>query len=186
MNNIIYICKCPCNKYYIGSTDSSLLSRINQHSSSYKNINQPDYNTKKGIHWRNCINNFEELIFYILDEDLNEDELIKNEDYWVRHYDTVNNGLNSQYPIRNNDDYKKQLKNARNKYRSKNREYLNKRSNEYYYDNKEMISVKQRDYHKKMEKKLKEKFNCECGGKYTTAGIAVHKKTKRHKEYFNI
>ena len=40
-----------------------------------------------------------------------------------------------------------------------------------------------KQYREKNKDKLKEKHDCICGGKYTTACKAQHEKTKKHQEY---
>lgn len=62
-------------------------------------------------------------------------------------------------------EYKKQ-------HYQKNREFLNEKQKKHYQNNKESIS-----------KKRNEKFNCDCGGKYTMANKARHLKTQNHKDY---
>lgn len=48
-------------------------------------------------------------------------------------------------------------------------------------------SEKCKKYHQankeKIYKRKNEKFSCECGGKYTRAHKAVHKKSKKHQEW---
>lgn len=48
---------------------------------------------------------------------------------------------------------------------------------------------KRKEYHKEYrednKEKRKEKFNCECGGKYTYSGKSLHFKTKLHQKYLN-
>jgi hypothetical protein len=50
-------------------------------------------------------------------------------------------------------------------------------------ENREDKLLKAIEYNKKNEAELKQKFKCECGGKYTKASRAIHCKTKRHQKY---
>ena len=59
-------------------------------------------------------------------------------------------------------------------YRQDNREHRNEYSKKYNQDNKESINIKKR-----------EKFNCDCGGKYTRCHKSQHLKTKQHLDYIN-
>ena len=53
-----------------------------------------------------------------------------------------------------------------------NREHRNEYDRKYYQNNKDSINEKKR-----------EKFNCECGGRYTRSGKSKHFKTKQHLDY---
>lgn len=68
---------------------------------------------------------------------------------------------------------KKELKRIQNqKYRAKHREEINAKAKQY------------RDKHKeKIYAYRNQKFNCECGGKYTLSGRSHHYKTLKHKKY---
>ena len=57
---------------------------------------------------------------------------------------------------------------------------------EYYDDNKELISEKQKKYNVDNKDLINEKHDCKCGGKYTTANITKHFKTKKHQKYLNL
>jgi hypothetical protein len=55
---------------------------------------------------------------------------------------------------------------------------------EYYQDNKEKIAERTKEYYQNNKEKIteqkNEKFVCECGGKFTKAHAAEHKKSKKH------
>ena len=50
---------------------------------------------------------------------------------------------------------------------------------EYYQDNREAL----KQYREVNRERSNEKFNCECGGKYTRCGKSHHMKTKKHQRY---
>jgi hypothetical protein len=53
-----------------------------------------------------------------------------------------------------------------------------------YYDaNKEKIDNRNKNYNEINKDKLREKFNCDCGGKYTLNGKSQHMKSFKHKKY---
>ena len=52
---------------------------------------------------------------------------------------------------------------------------------EYRLKNKEAIN----EYQKEYQEKIKKKFNCPCGGKYTYHNKSIHLKTKKHQNYLS-
>ena len=54
---------------------------------------------------------------------------------------------------------------------------------QYYDANKEKFNNKCKKYNEVNKDKLQEKFNCDCGGKYTLAGKSQHIKSLKHKNY---
>ena len=50
-------------------------------------------------------------------------------------------------------------------------------------DNREQICINKKEYSYNNKEKLLQKFNCECGGKYTKTNKSCHSKTKKHKSY---
>jgi hypothetical protein len=54
---------------------------------------------------------------------------------------------------------------------------------EYYADNLEKIKQRSKQYYADNVEKINTKHTCQCGGKYTTAGIYTHVKTKKHTKY---
>ena len=71
-----------------------------------------------------------------------------------------------------NQDNKEQIKKYKKIYYESNKEQIKKGKKKYYEDNKE-----------KNKKKNSEKFNCECGGKYTTCNKLRHLKSQKHQKY---
>jgi predicted GIY-YIG superfamily endonuclease len=74
-----------------------------------------------------------------------------------------------------------------------NKNITGRTNKEYYQDNKEKINEKHKDYFKEYKKKWKEdnkeklnqKFDCECGGKYTNCHKSRHLKSKKHQNFIN-
>ena len=52
-----------------------------------------------------------------------------------------------------------------------------------YENNKEKILEQQKTYRENNKEKRNEKFECECGGKFTYTHKSIHLKTKRHQNY---
>tara|TARA_R110000772_G_scaffold102128_1_gene202772 strand:- start:816 stop:1334 length:519 start_codon:yes stop_codon:yes gene_type:complete len=56
---------------------------------------------------------------------------------------------------------------------------------EYHEDNKEKILEYKKQWREDNKETLTEKFDCQCGGKYTQANKSGHLKTKKHKEFIS-
>lgn len=86
-------------------------------------------------------------------------------------------------------DYLTQVKQYRNEYYKKNKAKLNKFTNEYYTNNKEHLLELQKNYRINNNEILKamrnQKYNCECGGKYTLTNKSRHIMSKKHIKWSN-
>jgi hypothetical protein len=69
----------------------------------------------------------------------------------------------------------------------KNKEIQNEQRRQRYLKNKEKEINQTKLYHEKHKEErntqAREKFNCECGGKYTLCSKSVHFKSKKHQNY---
>tara|TARA_R110002153_G_scaffold54274_1_gene151203 strand:+ start:334 stop:966 length:633 start_codon:yes stop_codon:yes gene_type:complete len=81
-------------------------------------------------------------------------------------------------------DNKEKLAEYSQKYYQDNKEKIAENNQKYYQDNKEKIVENNQKYYQdnkeKIAQKMKEKFNCECGGKFTKINKTHHKKTQKH------
>ena len=68
------------------------------------------------------------------------------------------------------------IKEYEKEYRKENADKIKEYKKEYRKENADKIKV----YQKENTDKSKEKHTCECGGKYTTCHLSLHKKTKKH------
>jgi len=70
-----------------------------------------------------------------------------------------------------------------------NKRIIGRTKQEYYKDNKEYTDNKAKNYYsnnkEKRDKQRKEKFNCECGGRYIKCNEKRHNNTKKHQKYLN-
>ncbi len=154
---------------YIGSTDN-FKRRFLKHKSDCNNENSNSYNFKiyKIIRDNGGSNNFIMYPIDILESDdpiavrKKETELIK----------LHNANLNSRNAYTDIKEYCKEYREA-NKTKIK----------EYYEVNKTKIKETNKIYREANRTKLLEKFNCECGGKYTNVNKTTHFKTKQHKAF---
>lgn len=156
------IYKIVCNKTgkcYIGSTCEPTLSRrLAQHRTDYNAFIKGN---KKGISSFKILENNDYSIILIEDYPCErKDQLLQRERFYIEN----NECINRCRPITTNEEKKQQIK----KWSENNKERKNKTDKEYYENNKE---------------KLNEKFNCECGGKYTHMHRIHHLKTQKHINY---
>lgn len=117
------------------------------------------------------------------------------EQLWINKLKPINK--NNAFCVMNNKAYQVQ-------YRKKNKAKLNEKQREKYYANREQINLNRRETSKqyyesnkeKLSKQAKqryeankailsEKFNCDCGGKYTKTGISQHLKTHKHQQWLS-
>jgi ABC-type transporter MlaC component len=67
-----------------------------------------------------------------------------------------------------------------------NKEYkLAEKQKKIYKNNKEKIRERQNKYYELNKEKLLEKFDCDCGGKYTTTNKKRHLKSKKHQNFIS-
>jgi hypothetical protein len=128
---------------------------------------------------------------------LTEDELInfKEQKNETQRNDYAQNP--EKYNIRNKkyrEENAESVKAYRDKYREENAEKLklsraeNTENNriykeKYYEENAEKLKLCNEKYRRENDAKIKEKFNCECGGRYSLQAKSVHKKTLKHLKY---
>lgn len=89
-------------------------------------------------------------------------DALARERYW---YEQLKATMNTTYPGR---DRKEHYEN--------NKEQIV----EYYKTHKERIAEKHKEYREKHKERITEKFNCDCGGKFTYCHRARHLRTKLH------
>jgi len=77
------------------------------------------------------------------------------------------------------EDNKERLAEKKKEYYQDNKEKLK----QYYANNKEKIAQQKKEHYEKNKAKINQKFNCECGGKYTHSHKPKHLKTNKHKKY---
>jgi molecular chaperone DnaK (HSP70) len=102
----------------------------------------------------------------------NNKDNIKN--YKKQYYENNKDKI-KQYYENNKDnikDYKKQ-------YYENNKDNIKDYKKQYRENNKDKI----KQYYEKIKDKLNERFNCECGGRYTKQNLTNHNKTKKHIKY---
>ena len=188
------------DKIYIGSTIKKLSSRMAGHRHNFKN--KQIYITSKELM------KYEDAYIELLEAfPCNTvEELRKKEGEYIRkmdcvnkciagrsskEYDTYYNSLEATKERKKIFQNKQENKEKQKIYRDKteNKEKAKIRKKKYYSnpDNKEKAIERARMHNKKPEviEKRKQKYNCECGGKYQYSSKAEHMKSKKHIDYFN-
>ncbi len=155
---------------YVGSTCKTLSNRLAKHRGNYKEYlkGQRRYITSFKI-----IENGDFDI--ILLEKVNaktKDELKAKERYYIDTLDCVNKVI----PGRTKQEYDKI-------YYEQNREKKRQQCKQYREKNKERIRETNKIYNTMNKEKHCQKFDCECGGKYTYYQKSTHFKTKKHQNY---
>jgi hypothetical protein len=165
---------------YIGST-VEVKNRTNCHKSNCCNPKSKDYNLKVYTYirengdWTNFNMNVIETGEYESKTyaRIRETELME----------IYNSKLNSRRAYRTDEQLKEQKKAYDKKYsqknKNKNKEKIKKQKQKYYQDNKSKYQKLYQDN----KAKLSEKFECECGGKYTYKKKSQHTKSIKHQLY---
>lgn len=157
----IYIIRNTENdKVYIGSTCQTLCQRMTNHRKFFKY--EPNAKTKFYTAMKEVgIDKF--YIELIEKYECNDkEELNAREGYWIRNYDSYNNGYNTAIPGRKQKEWyeknKEKLTQYQKQYLEENKEKIRQRAIQYYEKNKEKIRQKEIQYYEKNREKRKEYY----------------------------
>ena len=155
---------------YIGSTCRTLKARLASHKTDYKRfLNGVIHNTRS---FDIIKNNDYEIKLLEECEVKNKQELFARERFYIEN----NNCLNKCIPGRTGKQYyidnKEKYKESRKTYYDNNKEKFKEYTKARYIANKERI-----------KEQKNQKFECDCGGKYTNTNKLQHQKTAIHKTY---
>jgi predicted GIY-YIG superfamily endonuclease len=103
-----------------------------------------------------------------------QEEADETEAFYQLNFECVNNSVTG----RTQKEYSK-------KYRKDNKESLAEKQKKIYKNNKEKIRERQNKYYELNKEKLLEKFDCNCGGIYSTTNKQRHLKSKKHQNFIN-
>jgi hypothetical protein len=158
------------NIIYVGSTFNTLRDRIYAHKNSYKQWLK-DNTSEVSIFPYFKEYGFFQFTIILIQEYLvvDRDHLKSKEQLWI-------NKLRKNVINRNNPFYIKKFaqKEQNKQFYAKNKLELAKKNKQYRIDNKETLNAREN-----------EKFNCECGGKYSKVNHSKHKKTNKHQVWIN-
>ena len=179
MLGFVYKLRCldeTIKEIYVGSS-FNINHRMTQHKSDCNNPNRINYNYKvyKFIRDNGGWSNWDYTILEEVEVEDKDELEICYEDSWIVYLDPQ---LNSQRARRSQKEYrednKEKIAEYKKEYYEKNKEKALEYRKEYRERNREIISEKQR-----------EKFNCECGGRYTRVHKSRHQKSKKHQAFEN-
>lgn len=199
------VCDCGCNQKYVGSTKQTLSQRMTKHRHDANRVLSPLY-----LHMREVgTEKFRIIRLELIENCLDKEQLRAREQYWIGQFDTLKNGLNGRYAIKdpnrdkecqrryreaNTDKIKERVKKYRQantdkikeqtkKYRHANKDVLKQKWAGYYQANKDVLNEKTRQYHRANRERYKEQVECECGAILTHHNLSLHKKTNKHQQY---
>jgi len=179
------------DKIYVGSTSLRLSIRKCHHKKAakrkpnirvYKHLNEVGWDHVNIV----LIENY---------ECKTKEQLYARERHWI---EELKPGLNNNIPTRTMkewyQDNKEQILQQKKEYYANNKEQIAQKEKEYrennkeklkqyYANNKEKIAQQTKEYRENNKAKLNQKFQCECGGKYTHKNKPSHMKTNKHKKY---
>ena len=181
------------DKIYVGSTCKEYLSqRMVSHRGDYNkwkkgtygHITSFDLFEEYGV--KNC---FIELLEGKCCN--SKDELRQLEGKYIRELDCINKCIAGQtrneYNKRYTEDNKDKITEYKKNYYIDNKERLSEKMKQNYTDNKEKISLYHKHYRKENIEKItehrKQKYNCECGGKYTHVHKTRHLSSIKHCQF---
>ena len=145
------------DEIYIGSSINKLPKRLGKHKTDHKN-------------WKNGKNHY-----------MTSYEIIKYDDCYIE--------LLEEYPCENKNQLEKREGHHIRSMDCVNKNIAGRTIKEYLIDNADKIKEQTKQYRientDKINEKRKEKFNCDCGGKYTKINLARHQKTKKHIDFIN-
>lgn len=148
------------NMVYYGSTCNTFAKRLSKHKSKYNKCSSKVLFEFGKVH-----------IILVEKYPCNDKmELNARERFYIEN----NECLNKIIPGR-----------TKTEYREDNKEQIALYQKEHYQDNKEQISLQNKEYKESNKDKLREKFDCSCGGKYTHDHKSYHFKTLKHLKYLD-
>ena len=167
---------------YIGSTTKQYLSqRLGQHKTDYRIYLKTNKNYVSSYKILKYDDAYIELITTYSCS--SKEELNREEGKYQRQMDCINKNIAGRTSKQYKEDNKELIKEVNKTYCKNNKEHIATQKKDYYNKNKESILNQKKEYRKQNQDKLKEKFNCDCGGKYTLEHKQHHNKTKKHKTH---
>ena len=189
---IIYkLCSDECDDFYIGST-RNIVQRRKTHKSSCNNENDGGYNTKKSKtirdnggweSWRLVpVERLENVSRF---EAECREEVVRFELNALMNTRKASCGgmSKSEYNAEYRQEHQDYYKEYGYEYRKEHQDYLKEKNAEYRKENREYFDNYRKEHREEYNKKQNEKFECECGGRYTRCHKSQHSKSKLHLQY---
>jgi len=173
-NAKIYVIRNNCNDMvYVGGTIQSLRIRFTKHKSDCKRRTRSLYNAMNDL-------GIDKFYIELVEECPcdSKEQLYTKEGYYIREFDSYNNGYNERIEGRNKKDYRRDNSEKIKQYLQDNKEKIKEKRKIYYEQNKETRKQYRKQYNSI-------KFNCECGATIQKHNKARHIKSKKHQNYIN-
>lgn len=172
---------------YVGST-THFLNRKVQHKRSCYNVNGSGYNTKLYTTIRDN-GGWDAFNMVIIKEFpcKNKQEALAEEDKVMREMKASLNMCRAYTSTEERQEYYKEYRD-RNRDRFKEYREQNPRTEynrEYHEHNKTRRNIYHKEYYYQNRDKANEKYDCDCGGRYTHQHRASHFKSKKHQTFIN-
>jgi len=197
-----------CDKFYIGSTTLTLKARMSVHKSNYKRYIEKGIGSCvtsfKVVKFDDAIieliknvkcENIKELLKVEGDciKEHHDRILNKNvagrtvKEYYEANKDKIKENIKEYYEA-----HKNEIKECKKEWNELNKDKLKQQMKEYRETHKneikqhyELNKDKLKQHYELHKNKINEKFNCDCGGKYTFQNKPTHEKTKKHIDFLN-
>lgn len=183
--SVIYKISCISDKItdcYVGSTSNFRMRQFNHKTCA---------NTAKDTLLYNCINNnggwgcWKMEVIDAIDDD-NRTVLLNAEKYWIN---KLKPSLNKNRVLPTPQEKKEYAKIYNRRKYLENKDYYREKALEYQSKNAEWYRNYQNAYREqhreRLNKRNKEKFQCECGGRFTYVNRIQHLNTKKHLNWEN-
>ena len=169
------------DKFYIGSTIKTLSQRLSVHKNHY--VNQKANYTSAFILFKYAKENGLDVKIELLEAYpcKNKLELHQREGWYMElHKDKIVNRYRAGVDYRNNENHRKEYI---TKYRKNDTVKILAQRKKYYSKHRVEIILNIRNYQLKNKAELQQKFNCECGGRYSKCQKSRHIETIKHQKF---
>ena len=177
----IYCKDSSITEFYVGSS-INFENRKKQHISNCNNIKSKEYNSKlyRFIRENGNWNNWDfEILLQVEVENEKELKLKYEAKYQLDLKPELNVIQEGRTKKEYYEDHKEEIRQTQKEYYEDHKEEFKK----YYEDHKEEKKQYYEDNKEELLKKAKEKYTCDCGGKYTYSGKTTHERTKKHQDF---
>jgi hypothetical protein len=174
---IIYkLCSDECDLFYVGST-RNMVQRRKNHKNSCNNPNHSLYNTKKSKTIRDN-GGWDDWRMVPIEkmENVSRFEAECREEVVRTELQAKMNSRRASCGGMSKNEYNAE-------YRKEHIDYYNEYGAEYRQENREYFENYFKEHREELNIKKREKFDCECGGRYTRCHKTQHLKSQKHKQY---
>jgi hypothetical protein len=167
---------------YIGSTcEPTLARRLAKHKYDYKKYLNDNMNFVTSF--KIIENNNYNIILLEEYPCETKDQLLARERYHIETSKCVNKVIPSRTKQEWYNENKDIILDKCKEYYNQNKNEINECRKQYVKKNQDKIKKYKKEYYNENKDKINEKFDCECGGKFTSKHKFIHLKTIKHQKY---